>query len=452
MDDRVLKSEIKRLLREAHASFKQDDLPHQRRVFERVLLTLRFDSTGHLTEKVALCLLELARHNPVSFGQVAQFITGFFLDGSIPARDFRYDLTRQLAANPEMLAGDIELVRRKGFGIRHSVLCYTYDIADELKDWKLTQFIGEGGFGFVFKARRKFQNTEDQYQEVALKVIRTDASNNFDIQTRFSREMQLLAGLQHSHIAPLIDFSDSPGALWYATSLLDGDNLGRLVDSRGHLTSKERVNSFLTQMLSALDFSHGRGLIHRDVSPYNIIFVPKNQAFWLIDFGLAIDLQSVDEVSGGSGNFGWMSPEQIAGNEISPATDIWSIAAVCTFIASGKSLFASNSRSDRLREMNDYGSTTQKLERWLPKDLSLFLKAFLNPDPRKRPTANEALTHLNGHGLSAMPPITRRSSPYENQARQFPGLHTPVSDDMEVAVSEERVSQKLHPPKKPRLK
>jgi serine/threonine protein kinase len=441
MVDATIELETKRLLRRAHQVFLQDDPRAHKRILRAIFLVSDLDPTGFLSEKTAIGALELARFNKTAFKSVSTHLIDEMFDQGIPPGRFRYDLLRLFAADPETLINDNDTIRREGFGIRHEVLSYVYEVPDELNNWRLTQWLGEGGFGYVFKARRKFKSSGDSYQKAAIKILKGDVTGDPDFHRRFIREMQTIANLQHPNIAPLIDFSDSANEPWYATTLLDGQNLDSFMKENGPVRKEEPVLRFLTSMLSALDLAHRNRVVHRDISPYNIIYVPKSRSFWLIDFGLAIDSGRTNDVAHGSGNFLWMSPEQLSGDPVTPATDILSLAMVCVYIVSGKNIFSSASSSERVDFMWNARATQDALFRLVPARLAQFLLPFLSPDPTKRPTAREALSHLTKSGISKMPSLQRTRDPYH------PGFFevidsAPTSDDMVGEMSEEMVSLK----------
>jgi len=444
MVDATIELEIKRLLRIAHQVFLQDNPREHKRILRAIFSVSDLDPTGFLSERTAIGALELARFDKTAFKSVSTHLIEGMFDRGIPPNRFRFDLLRLFAAEPESLIHDSDNIRREGFGIRHEVLSYVYEVPDELNNWRLTQWLGEGGFGYVFKARRKFKSSGDSYQKAAIKILKGDVTGDPDFHRRFIREMQTIANLQHPNIAPLIDFSDSANEPWYATTLLDGQNLDSFMKENGPVRKEEPVLRFLTSMLSALDLAHRNRVVHRDISPYNIIYVPKSRSFWLIDFGLAIDSGRTNDVAHGSGNFLWMSPEQLSGDAVTPATDILSLAMVCVYIVSGKILFSGTSLTERERieALRNTRATKDALFRLLPGRLAEFLLPFLSPDPKNRPTAREALSHLSNSGISKMPILQRTRDPYH------PGFYdainsAPTSDDYETReMSEEMVSLK----------
>jgi serine/threonine protein kinase len=441
MVDATIELEIKRLLRIAHQVFLQDDPREHKRILRAIFSVSDLDPTGFLSERTAIGALELARFNKTAFKSVSTHLIDGMFDRGIPPNRFRFDLLRLFAAEPESLIHDSDNIRQEGFGIRHEVLSYVYEVPDELKNWRLTQFLGEGGFGYVFKARRKFTSSGDSYQKAAIKILKDDGASDPDFHRRFVREMQTIANLQHPNIAPLIDFSDSASEPWYATTLLDGQDLESFMRKNGTVRKEEPVLRFLTSMLSALDLAHRNRVVQRDVSPNNIIYVPKSRSFWLIDFGLAIDSGRTNDVAHGSGNFFWMSPEQLSGDAVTPATDILSLAMVCVYIVSGKNIFSSASSSERVDAMRNARATQDALFRLVPARLAQFLLPFLSPDPIKRPTAREALSHLSDSGISKMPSLQRIRNPYH--AGFYDAIdRAPASDDMTGEMSEEMVSLK----------
>jgi serine/threonine-protein kinase len=180
--------------------------------------------------------------------------------------------------------------------------------------------LGRGGMAVVYLARRadgEFQ------QDVALKLILPDASAPV-VEELFRHERQILAGLNHPHIARLLDGGrTTDGALWFAMEFITGERID-VHGARAGLDPRQRLELF-QQVCDAVQFAHGQLLIHRDIKPSNILVTPDGQAK-LLDFGIA-RLLTQDE--GGPGERaltpGWASPEQRAGRSVGTASDVWQL-------------------------------------------------------------------------------------------------------------------------------
>ena len=197
--------------------------------------------------------------------------------------------------------------------------------------------IGAGGMGEVFRAVRV-----DEYQkEVAIKLVRAGQDSGFVV-SRFKNERQILASLDHPNIARLLDGgSTADGVPYFAMELIEGQPIDEYCDSKG-LATAERLTLFL-QVCAAVQYAHQRLIIHRDIKPSNIL-VTSDGAPKLLDFGIAkiLDTEAI------SGQFeptltvfraltpGYASPEQVKGEPITTASDVYSLGVVLYELLTGR--------------------------------------------------------------------------------------------------------------------
>jgi eukaryotic-like serine/threonine-protein kinase len=210
-------------------------------------------------------------------------------------------------------------------------------IGRRLGAYQIVEPIGEGGMGAVYRAFR----ADDQYKkQVALKVIRGGEESGFVV-SRFRNERQILASLDHPNIARLLDGGTTDeGAPYFVMELIEGQSLIRYCNDR-QLPVVERMKLFL-QVCSAVQFAHQRLIIHRDIKPGNILVTADGMPK-LLDFGIAKILDS----EAAPGQFeptmtvvrlltpGYASPEQIRGEVITTATDVYSLGVVLYELLTG---------------------------------------------------------------------------------------------------------------------
>jgi serine/threonine protein kinase len=196
--------------------------------------------------------------------------------------------------------------------------------------YQIVELLGEGGMGEVYRAFR----ADDQYRmEVALKVVRGGQDSSFVFQ-RFKNERQILARLEHPNIAHLLDGGTTgEGAPYFVMELIEGESIGQYCDQH-RLGTVDRLKLFL-QVCSAVQFAHQRLIIHRDLKPGNILVtadgVPK-----LLDFGIAKILDPSFATDGFEPTLtqfrtltpSYASPEQINGEPITTASDVYSLGVV----------------------------------------------------------------------------------------------------------------------------
>ncbi|MDZ7717767.1 MAG: tetratricopeptide repeat protein [Balneolaceae bacterium] len=214
--------------------------------------------------------------------------------------------------------------------------------------YKIIREIGHGGMGSIFLARR----SDGQYdQQVALKLLRTSFISDTQKQ-RFLAERQILASLIHKNIARLMDGGiTQSGQPWFAMEYVEGLPIDEYCD-KNHLTVKERLEIF-KDVCNAVQFAHQKLIVHRDLKPSNI-FVEDDGSVKLLDFGIAKALKP-DEILGGSRPVtktgllpltpAYASPEQIRGESITTASDIYQLGVLLYELLAGCTPYNVSGRS-----------------------------------------------------------------------------------------------------------
>src|SRR5215467_562758 len=152
-------------------------------------------------------------------------------------------------------------------------------IGTQLGSHEITALLGKGGMGEVYRARDLKLK-----REVAIKILPEEFSRDTDRVSRFQREAEVLASLNHPHIAAIHDFEETNGTRYLVLELVEGETLAdRLM--RGPMPFDEAVQVG-RQIGDALEAAHERGIVHRDLKPGNIILRPDGTAK-VLDFGLA---------------------------------------------------------------------------------------------------------------------------------------------------------------------
>jgi eukaryotic-like serine/threonine-protein kinase len=204
-----------------------------------------------------------------------------------------------------------------------------------LNRYQLLEPIGEGGMGEVYLAL----DTELDRQ-VAVKLIKSNLITT-DLMRRFSNERQILAQLNHPNIASLLDGGTTDqGIPFFVMEYVDGQPLDRYADSHG-LSTTERLKLFRT-VCDAVQYAHQNLIIHRDIKPTNILVTKEGEAK-LLDFGIAKLLAPIDSsaVAETATVFRAMtpeyaSPEQVKGDPITTATDVYSLGVVLYELLTGQ--------------------------------------------------------------------------------------------------------------------
>ncbi|WP_299322391.1 serine/threonine-protein kinase [Parasphingopyxis sp.] len=212
---------------------------------------------------------------------------------------------------------------------------YTWDNPPErVGAYAVEEQIGEGGMGAVFRGRR---DAGDFDHEVAIKLIRPGALSDSLIE-RFERERQILAGLSHPHIARLYDGGTSDdGNPYIIMEYIEGMPIVKWVDAEG-LELDARMALF-EQVCEAVRFAHQNLIVHRDLTPSNVLVTPEGQPK-LIDFGIAKppepDTQQDDSgkgsLTGLSLTPGFAAPERLAGAPTTTLSDIYSLGKILNLL------------------------------------------------------------------------------------------------------------------------
>jgi len=199
--------------------------------------------------------------------------------------------------------------------------------------------IGKGGMGTVYSA-----HDEQLDRDVAIKVILPEFAKQDEFRKRFEREAKLLAKMNQPNIIPIYDFESSKDGLYYVMSLIKGKTLRSLIDKKK--LKMDVIIKVIDSLLSALGYAHERGLIHRDLKPDNV-FIDETGHVFLGDFGIARLAEDENDMATTKqwtflGTPAYSSPEQINGEDLKPASDIYSLGVIFYEMVAKKLPFSGN--------------------------------------------------------------------------------------------------------------
>ena len=195
-------------------------------------------------------------------------------------------------------------------------------VGSELLGYRIEELIGRGGMGVVFRAR-----DQRLKRDVALKLLAPEVSSDHGFRERFLRESVLLASLDHPNVIPIYDAGEADGRLFIAMRYVEGGDLRDVL--RAGPLEPELALEFCSQVAEALDASHDRGLVHRDVKPSNVLLDGRKHVY-LADFGLTRHVAGDAPVmtAGSLGTIDYIAPEQIRGEAVDGRADLYSLGCL----------------------------------------------------------------------------------------------------------------------------
>ena len=219
----------------------------------------------------------------------------------------------------------------------------------QLGSYEVVAQIGAGGMGEVYKAR----DTKLK-RDVAVKVLTQEFARDADHVSRFNREAEVLASLNHPNLAAIYSVGEYEGRPFIVMELLEGQTLKARIE--GERIPASKIIELAIQISDALDSAHARGVVHRDIKPANIHITTSGQAK-VLDFGIA---KLIDRIAGDAltsaptsgrsdhlteagvaiGTVAYMSPEQIRGEELDARTDLFSFGLVLYEMTTGRQAFS----------------------------------------------------------------------------------------------------------------
>lgn len=209
-------------------------------------------------------------------------------------------------------------------------------VGDSIGGYKVTGVLGRGGSGAVYRV------VDAEGHAAALKLV--DAKADAVAATRLEREVAALQSLRHGAVPRVIDAELDGDETFVVFELVPGDSLFHYIQQHGPLVGEE-LALFAEKMASALEAAHSAGVVHRDVTPSNVMMGPAGPV--LIDFGLSHRQNDERLTRDGlvSGTAGYVAPEVIDGADPGPTADVWSWAATVAYAMSGAAPFGSGSKA-----------------------------------------------------------------------------------------------------------
>ncbi len=255
-------------------------------------------------------------------------------------------------------------------------------------EYSLERELGRGGMGIVYLAR------EVQLDRlVAIKLLPRSLADRPDVRERFLREARMAASLSHPHIVPIYRVGEAKGLVFFVMAYVNGETLGERLRTRGPLSAPVATRLF-REVTWALSYAHGRGIVHRDVKPDNILIEADTGRALVTDFGIARGAEQTEITDPGRvmGTAHFMSPEQGASEPVDGRSDFYSLGVVAYLAVSGKLPFDAPSVPALLaKHATANVPALTSVAPSIPASLASVIERCLRKDPDERWASGEAL-------------------------------------------------------------
>src|SRR5437588_9041427 len=304
-------------------------------------------------------------------------------------------------------------------------------ISSTIGEYRLVGKLGEGGMGEVY------QGVHSKIGRVVAIKILNQASAGPQFVERFLNEARIQAGLQHNNIATLYDFLEYNGKPCIIMEYIEGQTLTECITSWGCLPLADAIQYFQS-IVEAIDYVHGRGIVHRDIKSNNVKITPAGQVK-LLDFGIAKSGASPSLTVTGAfiGTLQYLSPEQLQGGFADARSDIWALGVLLYEMTTSHLPFEATTLGDLYQKISkaNYNPATTMNQR-VPRQVQSIIARCLKKNPSDRyQSARDLLQDVNrvAAGLSSssarltvpvVPTASKNFQPAPSYAPQPPASGT----------------------------
>jgi serine/threonine-protein kinase len=269
--------------------------------------------------------------------------------------------------------------------------------------------LGRGGMGAVYLARDLRLD-----RPVALKVLPPEYATDAALRERFLRETRTSASFSHPNIVPVYAVEDTDGLLAYVMGFVEGESLTERVRRTGPLGVRELVR-LLQDVGYALAYAHGRGVVHRDLKPDNVMIERATGRALLMDFGIARPIAAASaptrpgltRIGEVVGTPEYMSPEQATADTLDGRSDIYSLGLVAYFAATGRTAMEGDTpRSVMMRQLSEMPAPLAEMRPDLPAPLTAAIDRCVMKDPAERFQTAEDLVEAIDEAQLAGPEVS----------------------------------------------
>ena len=262
-------------------------------------------------------------------------------------------------------------------------------IGQSFGQYDIKSVLGRGGMAVVYRATQTSMK-----RDVAIKIMSSELSGDEEFISRFEREAQFFATLQHPHILPVIDFGESGENIFIVMRLVEGGGLDELL-RKGALTLPQ-TSRMVTQIGGALTFAHQRGIIHRDLKPNNVL-LDEDLNTYLTDFGLAKMAEGTTRLTRTDAIMGtptYMAPEQWTGKDVDSRADIYALGVMTYEMITGQLPFEGDTSYVLMyKHMNENPVALREHMADLPHAVEDVVMRALAKDPEERYQSAESMAN-----------------------------------------------------------
>jgi tRNA A-37 threonylcarbamoyl transferase component Bud32 len=266
--------------------------------------------------------------------------------------------------------------------------------------YEIEQPLGRGGMAQVFRATDRVLG-----RPVAVKVLDRKYKDDAKFVTRFRREAQSAAGINHPNVVSVYDTGSEDGLHYIVMEYVDGDTLADLLQREGPLTAGRAV-SIAEPVARALEAAHEKGMVHRDVKPGNIM-VDRSGTVKVVDFGIARAAADDTLTQTGTvlGTAAYLSPEQAQGETVDARSDVYSLGCVLYEMTTGRPPFTADSTlAVAYKHVREDPVPPSRLNPDVPPELDAVVMTALAKDPAARyPSGGTMREALSAAATGEMP-------------------------------------------------
>jgi serine/threonine protein kinase len=264
------------------------------------------------------------------------------------------------------------------------------EVGQRLGPYRILARLGEGGMGVVFRATR-----DGDGATVALKVLREELTHDTAYRRRLAREARAAAEVDHPNLARVLEAGEADGRAYLAVHYVEGRSLAERLTAEGPLPPADLLR-LAAEVGAGLDVLHGRGLVHRDVKPANILLAADGTAV-LADFGLARGRADTVLTRPGQvlGTLDYLAPELIRGEPAGPPSDLYALGCVLFECIAGAPPFAGRGiLQTGLAHLQEEPADPAAGRADLPPAVSWTVRQALAKDPGRRPPTATTLARM----------------------------------------------------------